>query len=59
MKGSIIMARHPNQKIPTYSIKRAIEMGTFERVEYLTEYKIPEYILKNYKYTKEVNRNEM
>jgi len=53
------MARHPNQKIPTYSIKQAIETGTFERVEYLTEYKVPEYILKNYKYTKEVNRNEM
>lgn len=52
------MARHPNQKIPTYSIKRAIEMGTFERVEYLTEYKIPEYIFK-IKYNTEEKRDEM
>ena len=53
------MARHPNQTIPTYSVKRAAEVGQYDRAEYLTEYKVPEYILKNYKYTKEVNRNEM
>ena len=53
------MARNPNQKIPTYSIKRAIEMGTFERVEYLTEYKIPDYIIKNIQYNMEERKDEM
>ena len=52
------MARHPNQKIPTYCPKKTSE-DLYENVEYLIQPNIPQYILKSYKYNKEVKNYEM